>query len=349
MSSSLSASGAQGRADYAYIHALRLLACYLVIINHTHGELLDSESPSVILFCFVFFSLCKIGVTLFVMISGTLLLGKDYGIKKTAWYITRSLVLVLGVTVLLVLWQEGPAGLLPQRFFPALIAKPRLVYYWYLYALPGFYLLVPFLQKMVRSFTPRDYLFFTVFLLLLPRALSALRILTNLPVADSFSLAMLPPFATIAVAGRGISLLPKRRKYLWLALGLFLLGWGFAFGTYYIPWRQTGEVVLLLSSWMALPTVVMSGACLYLFRYFGLGERLQGRAAAMLRETAGLSLGIYVIHPVLNHRVHELGFILSLYALNPIAGVLVHTLGLFFVSAAVAFVLRRIPFVKKFL
>ena len=88
---------------------------------------------------------------------------------------------------------------------------------------------------------------------------------------------------------------------------------------------------------------------MYLFRYFRVGEGLRGRGAAVLREIAGTSLGIYVFHPVLNHRVHEQGFILSLYARSPIAGVLAHTFCLFFLSGLLAFLLRRVPLVKKFL
>ncbi|MDO4974548.1 MAG: acyltransferase family protein [Eubacteriales bacterium] len=336
-----------GRTEYRYIHALRLLACWLVIVNHTHGELLHYDAPDALFLYALSFSVCKIGVTLFVMISGILLLERDYDVKKTAWYITRALVLLIGMSALLALWQEGPAGLLPRRFLPALLAGPRMAPYWYLYALPVFYLVVPFLQKMTRSFRLRDYVLFTVFLLLLPGAVEVLRVWGGPPVSSAFTLALLPAFVTIAVAGKAVSLLPLRRGGAAGALALLLLVWGVYFASFYRPALR--ERVAELDTWAQLPAVIMAGCCVYLFRFFRAAEGLRGRSAAVLREIAGTSLGIYVFHPVLNHRVHEQGFILSLYARSPVAGALAHTLCLFLLSGLIAFLLRRVPLIRKFL
>ena len=349
MSANSPSPAANTRAELRYIHALRVLACYLVIINHTHGELLTGGAPrSVFCFC-LFFSLCKMGVTLFVMISGILLLDRDYGMKKIARCIGRVLLLLVGVTVLLALWQEGPAGLLSGRFLPALLAGPRMPPYWYLYALPGFYLVLPFLQKMARNFTLRDYALFTLLLLLLPSALGTILVFLGQPVTSSFSLALLPKFVTVAVAGKFVSLLPKRRGGMLLALALFLLAWGGSFASFFVPWLTEGAVAYTLDSWDTLPSVVMAGACVYLFGYFSLGERLGGRGAAVLRELAGTALGVYLLHPLFNHRVHEQGFILSLYAFHPFLGVFAHTLCLFLVCSLLVFLLRRIPFVRRIL
>lgn len=336
-----------GRAEYRYIHALRLFACWLVIVNHTHGELLHYDTAGALFLYALSFSVCKIGVTLFIMISGILLLERDYGVKKTAWYITRALVLLIGISALLAVWQEGFAGLLPRRFIPALLAGPRLAPYWYLYALPVFYLVVPFLQKMVRGFTLRDYLLFTVFLLLLPGAADILMSCLGQPMTSAFSLALLPSFVTIAVAGKAVSLLPPRRGGAACALALLLLVWGLYFVSYYRPALR--EHLAALDSWERLPAVVMAGCCVYLFRFVRAGERLRSRGAAVLRELAGASLGIYVFHPAFNHRVHELGFILALYERAPVLGALAHALCLFLLSGLLAAALRRVPLVRKFL
>ena len=349
MSTASPAPGAGTRAELPYIHALRLLACYLVVVNHTHGELLRSGAPgSVFCFCLLF-SLCKTAVTLFVMISGALLLGRDYGLKKIARMAGRALLLLLGVSALLAVWEEGFAGLRPERFLPALLAGPRMPPYWYLYALPAFYFALPFLQKMTRAFTLRDYALFTGLLLLLPCALALLPAFAGLSLAPSFSLALLPKFVTVAVAGKFVSLLPRRRGGMLLALALFLLAWGGAFASFYVPSLGGGEVAYTLDSWDTLPSVLMAGACLYLFRGASVGERLGGRGAAVLRECAGTALGIYVLHPILNHRVHELGFIRALYAASPYIGVLAHTLLLFLGCGLLVFLLRRIPLVRKIL
>lgn len=337
------------RAELPYIHALRILACYLVLVNHTHGDLLVSGAPgSVLCFCLLF-SLCKMGVTLYVMISGVLLLDRDYGAKKILWSIARVLVLLVGVTALLALWQEGPAGLEPLHFFQSLMAKPRMAPYWYLYALPLFYCTLPFLQRMARSFTLRDYVLFTVLLLLLPAVNLIMRSLFGLPVTRYFNFAQLPKFVTVAVAGKTMSLLPRRRRGMLLALAAFLLAWAGSFASFFVPWLREGEVSFALDSWDLLPPLVMAGSCVYLFGYFRVGERLRGSGPAILRGFAALSLGIYVVHPVFNHFVHELGFLRSLTAYSPYLGVPVYAILLFLLSALVVWLLRLIPLARKFL
>ncbi len=337
------------REEQRYIHALRLLACFLVVVNHTHSPLLGSGAPGAVLFGCLCLSLSKMAVTLFVMISGILLLGRDYGAGKIARCIARALLLLLGVSALLAVWQEGFAGLLPGRFLPALLAGPRMPPYWYLYALPAFYLALPFLQKMARQFTPRDYWLFTALLLLLPGALTLARVYAGLPVAPAFSLALLPKFLTVAVAGKAVSLLPRRRGGMLLALGLFLLAWGGLFASFYLPWRAEGRVGLALDSWDLLPAVVMAGSCAYLFRCLSVGERLRPRGAAVLRECAGLALGIYVLHPVLIHFVSERGFLRALSARSPVLGAPANALCLFALCGLIVFLLRRVPLVRRLL
>ena len=337
------------RAELPYIHALRILACYLVVINHTHGELLSSGAPGS-MFCFcLLFSLCKMGVTLFLMISGVLLLGRDYGAKKVLWCVVRVLVLLVGVSALLALWQEGPAGLAPLRFFKSLLAGPRMQPYWYLYALPLFYCALPFLQRMARGFTLRDYVLFTALLLLLPCTLTMIRFAFRLSVTRSFTFAQLPKFVTVAVAGKTMSLLPRRRGWMLLALAAFLLAWGGFFASFYVPWLREGAVSFALDSWDNLPAVVMAGSCVYLFGYFRVGERLRGRGPAILRGVAALSLGIYVAHPVFDHFVHELGFLRALKESSPFLGVSAHTILLFLLCALTVWLLRLIPVVRRFL
>ena len=134
------------------LDALRILACLLVVANHTLGYALNTGAPGAELFYCLLFSLCKTGVTLFVMVSGILLLDREDGFRKTGRRILRVLVPLLAVSALLAWKDEGLAGLAPLRFLASFLRDPRRAPYWYLYALIGFYLLLPFLQKMTRGF-----------------------------------------------------------------------------------------------------------------------------------------------------------------------------------------------------
>lgn len=145
---------------------LKILACFLVIVNHTsitfgnfHGQITASWVLSVIIFYF-----SKMAVPIFLMISGMFLLGKErdyqYSFKKAGHF-----------TVILLFWnylywiaQVGVAKFwrLDQYLFST-IQRASSIHLWYLYTLIGFYLLLPFLSKLVIHFTKKD---FRIFLLL---------------------------------------------------------------------------------------------------------------------------------------------------------------------------------------
>ena len=57
-----------------YIDILRIFACFMVIINHTHGFILDYKSDINIIFYCILFSLCKIGVPIFLMITSCIVI-----------------------------------------------------------------------------------------------------------------------------------------------------------------------------------------------------------------------------------------------------------------------------------
>ncbi len=67
-----------------YFDILRIIACFLVIVNHTNSSVLLSEKPSLIWFVsLTYFFVCKIAVPIYFMISGALLLKKSDDFKKS--------------------------------------------------------------------------------------------------------------------------------------------------------------------------------------------------------------------------------------------------------------------------
>ncbi|MBQ5406021.1 MAG: acyltransferase [Oscillospiraceae bacterium] len=331
------------------LDALRILACLLVVANHTLGYALNTGAPGAELFYCLLFSLCKTGVTLFVMVSGILLLDREDGFRKTGRRILRVLVPLLAVSALLAWKDEGLAGLAPLRFLASFLRDPRRAPYWYLYALIGFYLLLPFLQKMTRGFRLADYAAFSGLFLLLPCALDILRVFCGLELSGAFSLSVLPRFVTVAVCGAFAARLPARRNGIALSLLLFLLGWFGSFASFYFPFLSSGSISYALDSWDLLPAVLMAGSLVCLFRASGVGGGLGERGKRALRELSGMTFGVYLLHPVFEHRVFLLPFVQAVYAHSVCLGVALFALTLVLVCAAVSFLLRRIPVVREYL
>ena len=105
------------KGSILYIDILRIIACFMVIINHTHGFILENNTLTNSTFYCLGFSLCKIGVPLFLMITGTLLLDKDYDYKKILKCIFRVLVPVLGLSLVFYVKAVGITNINLFSFF----------------------------------------------------------------------------------------------------------------------------------------------------------------------------------------------------------------------------------------
>ncbi len=66
-----------------WLDILKIFACFCVLINHTVGFILEKDASSVVnnVFYIIQFSLCKVGVPLFVMTTGVLILNRKYKFK----------------------------------------------------------------------------------------------------------------------------------------------------------------------------------------------------------------------------------------------------------------------------
>lgn len=149
----------QGKRDIG-LDIIRCVAILLVILQHSWSGLdLDVQSGA---FSYWFYSALCIGVPLFVMLSGSLNLGKA---EETGSFLKRRfrrilLPFFLWATVVFVI--SAFVGKYPEvrsfrsgvsAFFTGLLEGGLNQAYWYVYMLAGLYLLTPVLQ---RAFRPED-------------------------------------------------------------------------------------------------------------------------------------------------------------------------------------------------
>lgn len=157
-----------------YLELIRALAIFFVIFNHTgtKGFFLFSTNPGSILYpVYIFMSIaCKPAVPLFWMVSGSLLLPKEESIR----YVYRHRVLRM-VTVL-VLFSffhymftifKGLDTFDFAFFLTTLYTDCHATAFWFLYRYIGMMMMLPFLQKLVKSMTKHQflYLFMLIFVI----------------------------------------------------------------------------------------------------------------------------------------------------------------------------------------
>lgn len=151
-----------------YYEILRILACALVIFNHTTGFSLYQRSEGIKQILYIFISIfTKINVPLFIMISGALLLKKSEDISVTLRKrVFRFFILLLTVQALLFLTYKLRAVYYGNEFEFTLkrfilgflnCELPGCRSYWYLYAYLGFLLVLPFMQRVAHEMTKAEF------------------------------------------------------------------------------------------------------------------------------------------------------------------------------------------------
>lgn len=152
-----------------YLDILRIIACLGVIANHTNIILkradaaLTSVSGAELAGGVLYMVLCKMAVTLFLMISGVLLLKRIDSYKKIFQRIFR-----VGVVLLVFsagYYMMGDYAHTPKDFIMTVTKTNVTTAFWYLYLYLGILVMLPVLQRMVKNFKKMDYWYFFIFAL----------------------------------------------------------------------------------------------------------------------------------------------------------------------------------------
>jgi surface polysaccharide O-acyltransferase-like enzyme len=153
-----------------YADAARALAISLVVILHITATLVDKGYSTGRLNWWVanlVDSVARIGVPLFVLVSGTLLLDPRRDESLTVFFRKRFikvLIPLLGWSIIYIAWRifyEGETFTLQSAFW-AILENTVAYHFWFLYMILGLYLVTPILRVFTRIAVEKDYKYFLV-------------------------------------------------------------------------------------------------------------------------------------------------------------------------------------------
>jgi len=154
-----------------YLEVIRIVACLMVIFNHTNERgfyrlSLDRLGSASFYLDTLMSIVCKAGVPLFFMISGTLLLGKEESVKKT-WKRAVRILIDLFVFSIAYFWID--AILQGNQFSLAttliIMLSSNYWHLWYLYAYIVLLIAMPVMRKFVSGMDEKSsfYMFWLAF------------------------------------------------------------------------------------------------------------------------------------------------------------------------------------------
>ena len=353
------------KVHYVYMDILRILACLMVIYNHTNERgfmrLASDELGSASYFLDVTMStICKAGVPLFFMMSGALLLKKEEPVINTLKRIPRILIDLLLFSFL---YFYIDAYLMGQPFSLQATVYTMLGsnywHLWYLYAYIVFLISLPVLRKMVVGLDEASakYLFWLAFFFMgifpMLSALSPVGINNELNLAWITENVFIYPVMGYVLETK----IPKEffTKERLIKLWIFnLICFVVSETAYYLLnlSKQAEEIDGYFDERFLISFCIVNATALYVtVRYFCEHVTFSDKVTALLTEVGKDTFGIYLLHIWFLWKIPVLFAIWTKLEHAGVIGwhfgILFSCLFTFIIAGAVVFVLRRIPVVKK--
>lgn len=347
-----------------YFEVMRILACFFVIFTHTRNDgyfLFSTYSigsfPFFINMIFPVFA--KFSVAIFFAISGALLLDKDETIndvfKKRISKIVLMLVCWSFIYYMIEVFKTG-ADFDLNIFITKLYSSSWNYTYWYIYAYIGFLLALPFMRKLVKNMTNREFVYmfvlafiFVAILPLMQYFLGIGKMNSNINFSWLTTRSFLYPCLGYFLEHRVD--IKKAKKYLsilWivniftLALTCFLT---------YIHVQKTGICYEGKSQVFFWHFVMINCTTLFItIKYYFTFNKLNEYVSKLIVSIGKSTLGIYLMHLmfVKSSKVNTiLYFLKNILRINAMISCLIYCLIIMLMCYILTLIIRKIPLIKK--
>lgn len=279
------------------IDALRVAACFLVVLLHISGENFQAFGPKWFS-ANVIESFTRASVPIFFMISGATLLRKsetlsDYFLKR----FIRVIPPLIAWSVFYLWWLQHN-GVQTGNWAVAILQGPTMFHLWFFYALIGLYLFVPAMRTLHKGATKTEVLWLLTIWFILGCIYPVMHtVLTGsknelahpTTVTDVYSLSYFGQYAGYFILGAFLYEINWSAKK---GVAIFLVATGF-----------TAISTLLSSNFVGAPTPIfylywspsVAAAAAGLFIAFMALK--PGQSSPVLRAISNCTLGIYGLHP----------------------------------------------------
>lgn len=285
-----------------WVDLIRVLAIYLVVVIHTSGQLTNAwgqVSLAQWLMADIYGGIARVGVPLFFMLSGYLLLPRSESLRS--FYTKRIPKIVIPFVVWSAIYISldcaGKPGVCTRDYLLQYILLRRSFFHlWFLYSLLGIYLIVPVLRLMIRPDTNRTMLWYLIGMWVIFQPVRTLMdqflhfdININAPLSTGF----LPYFVLGYLLG-DIALTRRVMILSWVTFGAGALIT--IVGTYLMTLRS-GQFNGYFYDYITIGVILATAAAFLLLRRLSdVGFFATERFRSFMRVLAGSTFGVYLVH-----------------------------------------------------
>jgi surface polysaccharide O-acyltransferase-like enzyme len=332
------------RTTIHWVDFMRFIGALLVVLAHIEGWGAGPAWAKNF-----YYTLSRVGVPLFFLISGYLLLSRQEDLQT--FFKKRAARIIIPFLVWSIIYDvqnsDAFAGGITfesiLKLFIRILRGPRETHLWFFYSLIGLYLLTPILRVFVAKARNSEILYYIALWFIAMPILFIVEAFT--PLKNGFEIYYTGGYVGYFLLGHLLGGLETRAPLLRAALGLFIISFIFTFAVFHFNlFPQENELVF--RSYPSLNIVLMSLGAFVLIK--AAGEKISPRAAWIFSEASKVSFGVYLIHPIIYAWMalgwNVLGF--ETDAGNAVFVIPLAALVNFVISWMIVFVIGRIPVLR---
>lgn len=343
-----------------YFDVLRVIACLAVIMSHSSGAYVANDFNGLNFWLGnIFDSMSRIGVPIFVMISGALFLDEEYNCtpkkllshicKMIVFFLFWSIIYSIAYQIILPLFQKKPIDI--KNFF-VLIFQGH-YHLWFCYLIIGLYLITPLLRLWVKKENKKYIEYFLLLSLLfsfiIPQFLQITHYYTESflfieKIMKAFNLKYVAGYTAYFILGWYLHNFDISRKKLIYALGLLGLMLTI-FGTYFLSNTLNLPIQLYDNTYFNVLAQAIAIFVLIKSIYENKKEKENSKMNRIISFISKNSLGIYALHAAFVSFIYNAIQLLDIkYA---IIGIFLMFIPSFIFSLFGTWILSKIPYLKK--
>lgn len=351
-----------------YLDVLRIIAILAVILLHVSNisffnkQVLNSND-----FYFTTFIYCfsRIGVSLFIMISGVTFLNPNKNI--TLSYLVKKIIrificLVCWLTiydVIALLWNHEPIYFGFIKVIITNLINYKGYYFgnyhlWYLYMIIGLYLVTPIVRLFVKHadkelqlYTLGIWFFFSaclpIALLFKPFHFFNVFKVINIPIVTGI--------VGTYVLGYYLYKIDLKKEYRYILYSMGIMSFVILVsGTIYLS-RRNGAATEMLFDNTSCFVILMATAMFILIKEMINEKNFSNKFISVVKKLSSLTFGVYLVHEFFIYYTYPYYFGFSLDYTLTYSGIRIFVVTLFVAIASflLSYLLSYIPFVKKYL
>lgn len=334
-----------------YIDALRVIACFFVIVNHTCGRIFLAGEPSFTWFAsLTWFFISKTAVPVFLMISGAVLLPKSDTYGKTYRRVLRIVLVIIVFSAVYFAFGalRGERAFDLREYFRDTYRNGITNSYWYLYLYAAILVMMPILQRLAKGLKTADYKYIFIWSF---GFLGAMPIIVHyfpeLEYNTAFALPIFSVYLGLLFAGLYIhKKLGCEKRLLAVSVAVFVVTCALSVVLTLTEYRSGVEWYLFFDNRYFITIVLSSMSVFYIVRYiFDKKRREEGESPA-LALMGRCTFGVFLLSDLFI-ALFEPVYVSLRGAITELPAMLLYEVLVFAAGFAVTFVLTRIPLVKK--